>query len=76
MARAALASIAVGVLVGAGAFLMQDGRRGGVAVTCSSTHLSEVRICLSRDLKFRECQEIDRRACRRERLVMPPVRGG
>jgi ribonuclease T2 len=50
--------------------------RGGVAVTCSSTHLSEVRICLSRDLKFRDCQEIDRRACRRERLVMPPVRGG
>ena len=50
--------------------------RGGIAVTCSSTHLSEVRICLSRDLKFRDCQEIDRRACRRERLVMPPVRGG
>lgn len=33
MARAALASIVVGVLVGAGAFLMQDGRRGGAAVT-------------------------------------------
>jgi ribonuclease T2 len=38
--------------------------------------MSEVRICLSRDLKFRECAEIDRRACRREKLTMPPVRGG
>ena len=48
----------------------------GIAVTCSSTRLSEVRICLSRDLKFRECPEIDRRACRRDKVVMPPVRGG
>ena len=50
--------------------------RAGVSVTCSSTHLSEVRICLTRDLKFRDCQEGERRACRREKLVMPPVRGG
>jgi ribonuclease T2 len=50
--------------------------RTGVAVTCSSTRLSEVRICLSKDLKFRDCSEIDRRACKRDRLVMPPVRGG
>jgi ribonuclease T2 len=50
--------------------------RTGVAVTCSSTRLSEVRICLTRDLKFRDCHEVDRRACRRDKLVMPPVRGG
>ena len=50
--------------------------RAGVAVTCGSTRLSEVRICLSKDLKFRECGEIDRRACRRDKLIMPPVRGG
>ncbi len=50
--------------------------RAGVSVTCSSTHLNEVRICLTRDLKFRDCQEGERRACRREKLVMPPVRGG
>jgi ribonuclease T2 len=30
---------------------------------------------MSKDLGFRDCEEIDRRACRRERLVMPPVRG-
>ncbi|MCX7312185.1 MAG: ribonuclease T2 [Alphaproteobacteria bacterium] len=50
--------------------------RGAVSVTCGSTRLSEVRICLSKDLKFRDCAEIDRRACRRDKLVMPPVRGG
>jgi ribonuclease T2 len=50
--------------------------RAGIAVTCSSTRLSEVRICLSRELQFRECAEVDKRACRRDKLVMPPVRGG
>jgi ribonuclease T2 len=49
--------------------------RTGIAVTCDSRRLHEVRICLSKDLRFRDCQEIDRRACRRERLVMPPMRG-
>jgi ribonuclease T2 len=48
----------------------------GIAVTCDSRRLNEVRICLSKDFKFRDCAEIDRRACRRDRLVMPPVRGG
>ncbi len=50
--------------------------RTGIAVTCDSRRLHEVRICLSKDYRFRDCPEIDRRACRRERLVMPPVRGG
>jgi len=47
-----------------------------IAVTCDRTRLSEVRICLSKDLQFRACEEIDRRACRREQVVMPPLRGG
>jgi ribonuclease T2 len=50
--------------------------RTGIAVTCDSRRLQEVRICMSKDLRFQDCPEIDRRACRRERLVMPPVRGG
>lgn len=50
--------------------------RAAIAVTCDSTRLSEVRICMSKDLSFRACPEVDRRACRRERLIMPPVRGG
>ena len=49
----------------------------GIAVACGSTRLSEVRICLSRELKFRDCAEADRRrSCRRDKLTMPPVRGG
>jgi ribonuclease T2 len=48
----------------------------GIAVTCGGTRLSEVRICLTKDLRFRDCDEIDRRACRRDKLFMPPVRGG
>lgn len=47
-----------------------------VAVTCDSKRLSEVRLCLSKDLQFRACEEIDRRACRRDKIEMPPVRGG
>ncbi|MCC6890211.1 MAG: ribonuclease T2 [Hyphomicrobiales bacterium] len=50
--------------------------RKGIAVTCDSRRLHEVRICMTRDLRFRECEETDRRACRRERMVMPPMRGG
>ncbi|WFU17940.1 ribonuclease T2 [Bradyrhizobium sp. CB3481] len=47
-----------------------------ISVTCSSRRLSEVRICLSKDMQFHTCEEIDRRACRRDEVVMPPVRGG
>lgn len=47
-----------------------------IAVTCDRSRLSEVRICMSKDLHFRACEEIDRRACRRDTVVMPPVRGG
>jgi len=50
--------------------------RAGVAVTCGSTRLSEVRICMGKDLRFRDCAEVDRRACRRDKLIMPPIRGG
>jgi ribonuclease T2 len=50
--------------------------RNALAVNCDSRRLREVRICLGKDLGFRECADVDRRACRRERLVMPPVRGG
>src|SRR5258705_9055175 len=50
--------------------------RDAIAVTCDSRRLSEVRICLSKELGFRSCPEVDKRACRRDKLVMPPVRGG
>jgi ribonuclease T2 len=47
-----------------------------IAVTCDHRRLSEVRICMSKDLRFRDCPEVDRRSCRSEKVMMPPVRGG
>jgi ribonuclease T2 len=49
--------------------------REGIAITCDN-RLREVRVCLSRDFAFRPCEEINRRACRRDKVIMPPVRGG
>src|SRR5215470_13548208 len=48
----------------------------GISVSCGSRRLGDVRICMSRDLQFRGCEELERRACRRNKLLMPPVRGG
>lgn len=48
----------------------------GIAVTCDRRLLREVRICMTRQLAFRSCPEIDRRGCKRRTVVMPPVRGG
>jgi ribonuclease T2 len=51
--------------------------RDAIAVTCDHKRLREVRICFDKDLRFRSCPEIDTRgACRLERVIMPPVRGG
>jgi len=47
-----------------------------IAVTCDRRYLREVRVCMTTDLKFRSCPEIDRRECRLGKVVMPPVRGG
>ena len=51
--------------------------RDAIAVTCDNRRLREVRICFNKELGFRSCPEIDTRgACRLERMIMPPVRGG
>lgn len=50
--------------------------RAAISVTCDSRRLSEVRVCMSKEFGFRDCPEQERRACRRDKLVMPPVRGG
>ena len=47
----------------------------GMAVICDNRRLREVRLCLTKDFRFRDCQEIDRRACRVKQIIMPPVRG-
>ncbi|AZN72427.1 ribonuclease [Georhizobium profundi] len=45
----------------------------GIAATCSAGALDEVRICLTKDLDFRACREVDARGCR-QRLIEVPAR--
>jgi ribonuclease T2 len=46
----------------------------GIAVTCKQRRLADVRICLTRDLEFRDCHEVDRRACGNPMVEVPGVR--
>ncbi len=46
-----------------------------ISVTCDRKNLREVRICMSKDLQFRSCPQVDRQACRNPRVSLPPVRG-
>jgi ribonuclease T2 len=45
----------------------------GIAVTCKQGKLADIRICLSKDLEFRECREVDADACRASRIGVPAV---
>ena len=47
----------------------------GITINCGRGRLREVRICFTRDLQFRDCSPSVQRACRSDRLIMPPVRG-
>jgi ribonuclease T2 len=54
-----------------------------VAVECDRKRLTEVRLCLSKDLsedsgkaQFHDCPEVAKRSCRRDQITMPPARGG
>ncbi len=46
----------------------------GVSVTCEGRLMREVRICFTKSLEFRTCDEVERRACNAAGLRMPPVR--
>jgi ribonuclease T2 len=48
---------------------------GAVAIDCDKQRLREVRICFGKDLGFRDCPEVVRQTCRRDAIIMPPVRG-
>lgn len=47
--------------------------REGVAIGCDSGQLSEIRICMTKSLDFRACDEIDRKACRSRILSLPAL---
>jgi ribonuclease T2 len=50
--------------------------RSSIAVACDSKRLSEVRVCLNKDFSFHDCADVTRRACRRDKIAMPAMRGG
>jgi ribonuclease T2 len=50
--------------------------RRNLAVACDSRRLQEVRVCLNKDFSFRDCAEVVRRACERDAIVVPAMRGG
>lgn len=45
----------------------------GIAISCRSGRLAEVRVCFTRDLEFRRCGEVDARGCKAPRLQVPAV---
>lgn len=60
-----------------GAFLKANPQLGrdAINVSCDGRRLTEVRICLTKKLTFRSCPEMARYSCRRDKVVMPAVRG-
>jgi ribonuclease T2 len=46
----------------------------GIATSCQGRKLEEVRICLNRDLSFRDCAEVDRQGCTSNATDIPPIR--
>jgi ribonuclease T2 len=47
---------------------------GGIAVDCYRSKLAEVRICLTKDMQFRECPEVDRAGCRAQSITIEPIK--
>lgn len=46
-----------------------------MGVSCGDNRVLEMRLCMTKDLKFRDCPSVDLKGCKRGRLIMPPVRG-
>lgn len=46
----------------------------GISISCDGKRLEEVRICLNRDMTFRDCPELDRKGCRASSTEIIPIR--
>jgi ribonuclease T2 len=68
-------TIAPGEVVDAFVKANQGLTPAGIAIDCDRRFLREVRVCMTRDLQFRDCGASAARACRTDSLLMPPVRG-
>jgi ribonuclease T2 len=45
--------------------------RDGVSVSCDAGQLEEIRICMTKSLDFRACEEVDRKSCRARIVSIP-----
>src|SRR5262245_35216654 len=68
-------NVAPGAIVDAFVKANQGLAPAGISIDCDRRFLREVRVCLTRDLRFRECSASAGRACRTDSLLMPPLRG-
>jgi ribonuclease T2 len=48
--------------------------RDGVAVSCDAGKFEEIRICMTKSLGFRACDEVDRQSCRLKTVSIPSAR--
>lgn len=46
----------------------------GISISCDAGRFEEVRICLTHDLQFRSCQQVDRQGCQTKQMTIPPIR--
>ena len=44
----------------------------GISIDCDRKYLREVRICLTKDMRFRPCRELERASCHAPSVQMPP----
>ncbi|QRM56868.1 ribonuclease [Sinorhizobium sp. BG8] len=58
------------VLIGANPGLSAS----AIGVTCEGNRLEELRICMTPDLEFRSCPEVDRASCRLKSVTQPAMR--
>jgi ribonuclease T2 len=45
----------------------------GFAPVCNGGYLTEVRICMTKELDFRACAEVDKNSCRAGNVKLPPM---
>jgi ribonuclease T2 len=50
--------------------------QASLTIACDATRLTEVRICLGKDLKFHDCADVEQHSCRRAQVIMPPLSHG
>jgi len=46
--------------------------RASIAVSCDAKRLTDVRVCVGKDLRYHECAEVTQRTCKRDQVSMPP----